>query len=43
MVGGMGDTNPKNSQKKKAQQIAKKAAGQKKPAAPSLQPPTKKR
>jgi len=36
MVAVMGDTNPKNNQKKKAQQSAKKASGQKKPAAPSV-------
>jgi hypothetical protein len=33
----MGDSNPKNNQKKKAQQDAKKASGQKKPTAPSVQ------
>jgi hypothetical protein len=32
----MGDSNPKNTQKKKAQQSAKKVSGQKKPVAPSL-------
>jgi hypothetical protein len=32
----MGDSNPKNTQKKKAQQNAKKAGGQKKPGAPSV-------
>ncbi len=31
----MGDSNPKNNQKKKAQQDAKKAGNQKKPATPS--------
>jgi hypothetical protein len=31
----MGDSNPKNNQKKKAQQDAKKARNQKKPATPS--------
>ena len=32
----MGDSNPKNTQKKKAQQSAKKVSGQKKPVAPSV-------
>jgi hypothetical protein len=31
----MGDTNPKNNQKKKAQQSAKKTGNQKKPATPA--------
>jgi hypothetical protein len=35
MVNIMGDTNPKNNQKKKAQQSAKKASGQKHPASPA--------
>ncbi len=35
MVAGMGDTNPKNNQKKKAQASAKKAGNQKKPAVSS--------
>jgi hypothetical protein len=33
----MGDANPKNSQKKKAQQSAKKAGNQKKSAQASIQ------
>jgi hypothetical protein len=33
----MGDSNPKNNQKKKAQQSAKKSSNQKKPTAPSPQ------
>jgi hypothetical protein len=32
----MGDSNPKNTQKKKARQSAKKVSGQKKPVAPSV-------
>ena len=32
----MGDSNPKNTQKKKAQQSAKKVSGQKKPVVPSV-------
>jgi hypothetical protein len=32
----MGDSNPKNTQKKKAQQNAKKVSGQKKPVASSV-------
>jgi len=39
----MGDTNPKNNQKKKAQQSAKKASNQKKPVAPSAPAPAKKK
>jgi hypothetical protein len=39
----MGDSNPKNNQKKKAQQSAKKASNQKKPATPSAPPHGKKR
>jgi len=38
----MGDSNPKNNQKKKAQQSAKKTSNQKKPAAPSVQAARKK-
>jgi hypothetical protein len=33
----MGDSNPKNKQKKKTQQSAKKSSSQTKPAAPSVQ------
>jgi hypothetical protein len=33
----MGDSNPKNIQKKKSQQGAKKASSQKQPATPSVQ------
>jgi hypothetical protein len=32
----MGDSNPKNIQKKKTQQNAKKVSSQKKPVAPSV-------
>jgi len=39
----MGDSNPKNNQKKKAQQNAKKASNQKKPATASVQAPVKKK
>lgn len=39
----MGDSNPKNNQKKKAQASAKKASNQKKPAQSSVQAPTKKK
>jgi len=42
MVRAMGDSNPKNNQKKKAQQIAKKADNQKKQAAPAPVAPKKK-
>jgi len=38
----MGDSNPKNNQKKKAQQSAKKASNQKKPAVSSQTAPKKK-
>ena len=36
ILSSMGDSNPKNTQKKKAQQSAKKVSGQKKPVAPSV-------
>jgi len=38
----MGDSNPKNNQKKKAQQIAKKVSNQKKPAVSAQASPKKK-
>jgi hypothetical protein len=39
----MGDSNPKNKQKQKAQQSAKKTGNQKKPAAPSPQASAKRK
>jgi len=39
----MGDSNPKNKQKKQAQQNAKKSGSQKKPVVSTFKPPGKKK